>query len=383
MGKSNRKYDYVPARLVEGASRWYIVFYVWDLRQQKLVRKRIGVGKVNDKKAKRRECQMKIAEINAMLAEGYVIGGDEPLATPEEKQAEPTLFLDALEVAVKAKSAANGEFSQSNYHSCFQIFSDWLKREGLAGLALEQIEKKHIYAFLDYLYQEREVSNRTVSNYIIRLKALFNVLIEREMLTENPAKGIKKPQAASESHTVYTEQQRILLEQHLREHYPRLFLFTRFIYFAFLRPVEITRLKAAYIKLDRRIIVMPAETVKSRRQQSIFIVDPLYQLLKEARVDELPGDYYLFSKNLEPGPTQWHRKNATYLHRQALEEVDLYDGKLTMYSWKHTGVCNAYLANVDIKTLQSLLRHSSLDMTAIYMRALGLRVEDNLKGVSW
>ncbi|MEM9984802.1 MAG: hypothetical protein AAF804_06875, partial [Bacteroidota bacterium] len=88
-------------------------------------------------------------------------------------------------------------------------------------------------------------------------------------------------------------------------------------------------------------------------------------------------------KDLKPGPDPWHRKNATYLHRLVLEDTGLYDGKLTMYSWKHTGVCNAYLAGVDIKTLQSLLRHSSLDMTAIYMRALGLRVDDNLKGVSW
>ena len=71
------------------------------------------------------------------------------------------------------------------------------------------------------------------------------------------------------------------------------------------------------------------------------------------------------------------------LHRKALEESGLYDGKLTLYSWKHTGVCNAYRAGVDIKTLQGLLRHHSLDMTAIYMRSLGLRVDENLKGKRW
>ncbi len=59
------------------------------------------------------------------------------------------------------------------------------------------------------------------------------------------------------------------------------------------------------------------------------------------------------------------------------------DKDVTMYSWKHTGNCNAYRAGADIKALQQQNRHHSLEMTDVYLRSMGLRQQWKLRDLEW
>lgn len=43
----------------------------------------------------------------------------------------------------------------------------------------------------------------------------------------------------------------------------------------------------------------------------------------------------------------------------------------TLYSWKHTGVVNAYHAGIDIKSIQMQCRHHSIQQTDTYLKSLG------------
>ena len=55
--KSKLGHEYGPARLVKGPKRWYIEFMIWDVQQEKLVRKRVGVVVKNlSKSNKERLC---------------------------------------------------------------------------------------------------------------------------------------------------------------------------------------------------------------------------------------------------------------------------------------------------------------------------------------
>jgi integrase len=55
----------------------------------------------------------------------------------------------------------------------------------------------------------------------------------------------------------------------------------------------------------------------------------------------------------------------------------------TLYSWKHTGAVNAHLSGVGIKQLQLMLRHSTVQMTDIYLKSLGLRTDPNIENYNW
>lgn len=54
-----------------------------------------------------------------------------------------------------------------------------------------------------------------------------------------------------------------------------------------------------------------------------------------------------------------------------------------LYSWKHTGAVNAYRSGIGIKQLQRLLRHSTVQMTDIYLKSLGLKTDPNIENYSW
>jgi len=376
-------YEYVPARWVEGPTRSYIEFQVWDVQADKLVRRRVGLGRKRSPEDIRQEAKVKVREINAMLESGMVIDrrkkGDAELAVPK------TLAVSkAFTNMVAVKSATGGNRTQQAYRNFLNVFRGWAEQEQLWSMPLTGFKRRHVHDFLDYLLSVRKINNKSHNNYLALLKALFNAMVSREMIPKSPAAGIKKLKTVAQTHTVYTPDQQALMESWMQVHMPRLFLFTRMVYFAFLRPAELMRLKVGQIDLENRVIMVTAEQSKNSKQEGVFIVDPLYELLKAERLDRLDPGHYLFSRNLEPGHIHWVRNRVSELHRQALEETGLYDGKLTLYSWKHTGVCNAYRhGGVDIKTLQALLRHHSLDMTAIYLRAMGLQLNDNLKGKSW
>ncbi|MEN7551857.1 hypothetical protein AAG747_28330 [Rapidithrix thailandica] len=99
---------------------------------------------------------------------------------------------------------------------------------------------------------------------------------------------------------------------------------------------------------------------------------------------EIPKQHYLFGADkMKPGPDSLLRVRVTERHIKVLRHLEIYDGLVTLYSWKHTGVVNAYRAGVDIKTLQSQLRHHSLEMTDIYLRSLGMVLNNELKDKSW
>ena len=57
----------------------------------------------------------------------------------------------------------------------------------------------------------------------------------------------------------------------------------------------------------------------------------------------------------------------TRTHKTFLKRLG-FDDQHTLYSWKHTGVVQAYLAGVDIKSIQRQCRHSSIEMTRRYAR---------------
>ncbi|MEN7551353.1 hypothetical protein AAG747_25785 [Rapidithrix thailandica] len=44
---------------------------------------------------------------------------------------------------------------------------------------------------------------------------------------------------------------------------------------------------------------------------------------------------------------------------------------------------NFYKSNLSIKTLQSQLRHHSLEMTDIYLRSLGMVLDNGLANKDW
>jgi hypothetical protein len=88
-------------------------------------------------------------------------------------------------------------------------------------------------------------------------------------------------------------------------------------------------------------------------------------------VPATPGTDRLFSEN-----------GAALRHRKLLQQLG-YGPEYKLYGWKHSGVIAAYLAGLDILTIQQMCGHSSVDMTYTYLRNIGLVRSGQAKTGVW
>ncbi|MEO0585413.1 MAG: hypothetical protein AAF135_24585 [Bacteroidota bacterium] len=142
---------------------------------------------------------------------------------------------------------------------------------------------------------------------------------------------------------------------------------------------EICRMRVRNI--DKGIILV--RNNQSKKQKPCMINPQLMEIIQKMDLDQYPEHYYIFGKNRMPSPTFRHRNRYSEDHRRILDACEIQDEGLDMYSWKHTGNCNAYRAGVDIYSLKIQNRHSSLRQTEIYLSTLGLRIPVELKTKKW
>jgi integrase len=207
-------------------------------------------------------------------------------------------------------------------------------------------------------------------------------MVERSIIDKNPGKGIRRLQQVEKKNIAFTPKQRDILEKYLKLHDPELFLFTRFIYYTFIRPVELLRIRMSEVDIKQGIILVRSHQAKNKKQMPVTIPRALEEYLP-AELKEYPPNFYLFGKGLAPGPEPLDRKRVTERHTRAMKACGVYDGEVTMYSWKHLGNCNAYRAGADIKALQAQNRHHSLEMTDKYLRSLGLNHVSQLRDLAF
>ena len=145
------------------------------------------------------------------------------------------------------------------------------------------------------------------------------------------------------------------------------------MYFCFIRPIEIRCLKVGDIHVDK--ILVRGEISKNKKSQYVAIPQPLLKMIDEAGIRNYPENYYIFGHDGRPGVRNYSVNHFGSKHLAISRELQL-SKQHKFYSWKHTGVVDAYRAGADLKELQMQLRHHSLDMVNKYMKALGVMDSD-------
>lgn len=255
-----------------------------------------------------------------------------------------------------------------SYGYAVNKFDTWL-REGNnnQSVFMEDVTNQTAHSFIDYLH-EKNYSGYTINNIRGNLRALFSLYGKGEEFYRNPFKGTQKARCAIGRNLAFNDQQRELLTASLSED---MLFYIRIIYYTYLRPIEILRLKIQDIRLDLGKIILTGKRSKNRKQGAVTIPQSFIDEFKSRGLQQYPADWYLFSRGLKPGPSPHGRGSVTLEHGKTLKKLG-FGPEYTMYSWKHTGVVNAYKAGINLHQIMLQLRHSSLDMTQIYLKTLGL-----------
>jgi integrase len=97
-------------------------------------------------------------------------------------------------------------------------------------------------------------------------------------------------------------------------------------------------------------------------------------------LDLAPKNFYIFGrKNF----STCEQKLATInhlsgTHRRVARELKI-GGEKSFYSWKHTGACALFNATKDPYLVMQQCRHSDIKITMIYLRSLGLTVNEKIR----
>ena len=83
-----------------------------------------------------------------------------------------------------------------------------------------------------------------------------------------------------------------------------------------------------------------------------------------------PNDY-LFGAFKHPSPAMTGMNWTTTQFKKVKTHFDL-DDNYTLYGFKHTSVCRWYEQEKDIIRIQKMCRHTTIEMTARYLKSLGV-----------
>ena len=357
------------------SKRWYVEFYCYDGLKKKVVRKRMY--QINQAKTipdRRKFARDQIKKINRALMDGLHLNDQSNLKMWQREETRVFKIKRitwTLDYILKIIKKTNRHATYLSYKSDVKIFGEFLKAYRMDRWVVTQLNREIVFKFIDYLSIEKNASNATINNKVASLKTLFGKIKERGMIDDNPFIGIKKLKVTvTNQNEAYSQVQVAQLKKIITQDDPYLWFFIQFIYYCYIRPAEITRLQVKHINLKTGRITIPAAISKNAKTATLNMPDPLLKIIQEEGICDYPDHYYIFSSMQRPSETPISKNYMSGHHKKIIEKLNL-KKNFTLYSWKHTGVVNAYQAGIDIKSIQMQCRHHSIQQTDTYLKSLG------------
>jgi len=250
---------YIPKKLVNGkkvpsvdpGARWYVYFYLTSLKtgeRRKFIYKR-GINrykKISERKAYGRAL---IQALSELLDEGFNPFREEATFFDEHKRYS---LKEALHEAYKNKSNEWKERTRKDAKFRMNNFLEWATDNNIDLYDVKDISKKHINAFLNYVATKN--NNTSVNNYRTVLSTLFGKLANDDIIATNFIKDIPKRKQQATKNKPFTGYQVANIKQYLLKHDPYLYTYIKFMTYAFLRNIEVARLKVGDIDLKSGLI---------------------------------------------------------------------------------------------------------------------------------
>ncbi len=254
-------------------------------------------------------------------------------------------------------------------------FLKYLKRNGLVDTPVTKIGVETINGFL-------QPYKTTATNYMNRrrtLSSLFSRLITKDLIPVNPVQLTGKLKQSAYLNLPYKKKQLREVLDEIKQKHDQLYLCCLLVYGSLLRPhQEVRLLKRGSFNEDLTVISLSGDQNKSRRIRCVHIPGYVHDELIKQGVDQLTEDRNIFSGDSSPFNmsyfnTAWSRIKEDLMERGIVSQNH------TLYSFRHTAAVNMYLKTKDPYKIQQAFAHSSLRVTLLYLRNLGLVVDSSLE----
>lgn len=349
---------------------WYVWFRFFDShsRTWKQLRYKKGINEIKNYKERLREAN---ALRQAILEE--LRGGWNPLQPDQPTTIKIYSLASGIDFILKLKAATLRTKTKYAYRYIMANFKEWLDTMGMLEDGIKFFTPAMAQEYMDWLLMKKQYSGRTYNDHLIVLRTFFNCFVDRDWIQKNPFRAVKKKTQTVGRNLAYTDQERILLSNHLQMNDRRLWYFTQIMFHCFIRRTELTTIRVKHIDLVNHTIIIPGDTAKNNTQESVVIPRDLVQVLMEMQLHRHHPEDFVFGRKLETCGERYKNPNwISSRHNDIVKALGI-DPEKGLYSWKHSGVCAYYYATgKDIYSVMRQLRHREMNTTMIYLKSLGL-----------
>ncbi|QHI39273.1 Tyrosine recombinase XerC [Kordia antarctica] len=402
------KKDYSQPKIYDAngdlSKRWYVYYSYREPKTDKLKRQPPIYKGANrfDTKAERLEILMayKLA-LKKLLSQGYSPYENYKVTEAKIEKIEKEAVKDksllpktneytvreALIFALEQKLPYLSRRGKINIKGNLKRFLTWLEDQKLDTITIKELKRREVSTFLNTIKKydkhrnltEQPVNAKTRNGYRTSLSSLFSQLVSDDIVEYNIITAIKKLKENPKKHKSYTDSQIRVMREYMDSNDPYLRKFTQFIAYAFLRNVEVCRLKVGDIDLDNRRLYVQTKT---EAQEVVPIIESLAKVIEQMELHKYKSTDFIFSDSETCG--QWNVSEKTktnhFYDRFAIMKKELQlDTDQTLYSFKHTAASNLYnslasegKADEQVLTeLMSFTRHKTKSQLRKYLRGIG------------
>ncbi len=358
--------DYTPPKLTIGKD-WYISYYVKSPETNKLKRIRIKLNHIKPITERKKAAKSIIAALTEKLALGW-----NPFVESVAVNAYTKLYT-ALDHFLTIKEKETESNSIRSYKSFIKTFRKWLDDNSFTKESFcPSFQEVHAMRFSQELELNQKISARTYNNYIAFFVLLFNWLLEKGYVANNPFINIKKKRKkdTAKKRRILSDSELYSLFHYLKTANKEYLVICILCYSCFLRPKEIALLKCSDIDIDNQLIHIRKDVAKNDNDSYRTIPNEALEYLKVLEFSQ-PEDY-LFSHNqgynFKSGKNPLcSRKIAKYWQNIIRSKLN-FPMDIQFYSLKDTGITNmSDLAKIPLNIVRKQADHSDLSMTAIYL----------------
>ena len=259
-----------------------------------------------------------------------------------------------------------------SYDNDLQEFSEFLTKKKCRNI--EEIDKKIILEYYKLL-DKKEFSKATLQRRYSALNQLFKFLIKREKIAENPMLSMKrqKKEIKLPKYLTQDEMTRLLEANHIdgkkKEIRDRLIL--EMLYSTGMRVSELCNLPIKSVIFNDKNFTDEYRflTIKGKGQKERIVplrASVLPILNDYIKMTKKEGQKYLFSSYGK----QQHidRRTIENVIKQTAIACGINPDKVSPHVMRHSFATHLLQKGLDIREIQELLGHASIDTTAIYAK---------------
>ena len=364
--------DYLPAQLREN-KRWYVEYYVKNPSTGKLQRKCNKINRIDSIRERRKYGRRMVVEINKKLEQGW-----NPFLEQESAKSYHNIY-EVFQTYLNVKGKELRTQSMRSYNSNMKILTEHLtKSDRDKKMYILSFDKQTANDFMNYMYVDRNVSERRYNGILIFCKSVFGWMIQYGYVKANPFDGIKKKKEKAKKREFIPEEARLQIKRYLEEENYEFLVFLMLEFYALLRPNEILNMKIKDIDIEKQVIAVEPEIAKNGKFRLSTIPDILVAYLKGLNLGEYKPDMYVFSDNLKPGKNLKLTKYAGRRWLKLRKELNL-KKEYQMYSLRDSGIINLLQSGVSPEEVAKQAAHSSLEITSKYAIHANKKANEQVK----